>query len=72
MWFLSVGLALVFGVTYVVALVGQGLITVRVLPLVFRDLFRLGVWLLQPVGLLSIAYSMHLAAASPDEQVRKD
>jgi hypothetical protein len=72
MWFLSVGLVLVFGVTYGIAFVGQGLITSRVLPLVYRDVFRLGVRLLQLVGLLSIAYSMHLAATASDEELRKD
>jgi hypothetical protein len=72
MWYLSVGLILVFGVTYLVALVGQGLISLRVLPIVFRDVFRLGVRLLQLAGLLSIAYSMHLAASAPDEELRKD
>lgn len=72
MWYLSAGLILVFGVTYVVALVGQGLITARVLPLLYRDVFRLGVRLLQLAGLLSIAYSMHLAATAPDEELRKD
>jgi hypothetical protein len=72
MWFLSVGLVLVFGVTYGIAFVGQGLITARVLPIVYRDAFRLGVRLLQLTGLLSIAYSMHLAANAPDEELRKD
>jgi hypothetical protein len=72
MWYLSAGLILVFGVTYVVALAGQGLIAARVLPLRYRDAFRLGVRLLQLAGLLSIAYSMQLAASAPDEQVRKD
>jgi len=72
MWYLSAGLILVFGVTYVLALAGQGLISARVLPLQYRDVFRLGVRLLQLVGLLSIAYSMQLAANAPDEQVRKD
>jgi hypothetical protein len=72
MWFLSAGLILVFGVTYVVALAGQGLITARVLPIVYRDVFRLGVRLLQLAGLVLIAYSMHLAARTPDEELRKD
>ena len=72
MWYLSVGLILVFGVTYVIALVGQGLITARVLPIVFGDVFRLGVRLLQLAGLLSIAYSMHLAASAGDGELRKD
>ena len=61
MWYLSVGLILLFGVTYVVSFVGQALITLRVLELPAQDLFRLTVRILQFAGVAMIAYSMRLA-----------
>jgi len=62
MWYLSTGLILLFGVTYVVSFVGQALITLRVLELPAQDLFRLMVRILQLSGVAMIAYSMRLAA----------
>lgn len=62
MRYLSVGMILLFGVTYATAFVGQTLISVRVLPIQTQDVFRLLVRLLQVAGLLTIAYSLRLAS----------
>lgn len=62
MWYLSVGMIVLFGVTYLLAVVGQGLIAIHVVPLGTQGVFRLLVRLLQLVGLSLIAYSLHLAA----------
>lgn len=62
MWYLSVGMILLFGVTYVLALAGQGLITLRFVPVRYQNVFRLVVRVLQFVGLASIAYSLRIAA----------
>jgi hypothetical protein len=62
MRYLSVGMILLFGVTYLLAIVGQGLIAFHVAPLSFQGTFRLVVRLLQLAGLALIAYSLHVAA----------
>ena len=62
MRYLSVGMILLFGVTYVIALAGQGLITYHVVGIRYQSAFRLLVRLLQFAGLVLIAYSLRLAA----------
>ncbi|SFS08044.1 hypothetical protein SAMN05216559_3341 [Halomicrobium zhouii] len=62
MRYLSIGMILLFGVTYVLALAGQGLITFRVVPVRYQNVFRLAVRLLQFAGLVTIAYSLRIAA----------
>jgi NO-binding membrane sensor protein with MHYT domain len=59
MWYLSVGLFVLTGVTYGTAFLGTLLIRLRVLALPAQDRFRLLVRLLQFVGLALIAYSLH-------------
>lgn len=59
MWYLSVGLFVLTGVTYSTAFVGTVLIRLRVLALPAQDPFRLVVRVLQLVGLALIAYSLH-------------
>ncbi|MEZ3117544.1 hypothetical protein RYH80_16635 [Halobaculum sp. MBLA0147] len=61
MRYLSVGMILLFGVTYVVALAGQGLLAFRVVPVYRQSLIRLVVRLLQLTGLCCIAYSLRIA-----------
>lgn len=60
MWYLSVGLIVLTAVTYSVAFLGTVLLQGRVLPLPYQDYFRLGVRLLQLLGLSCIAYSLHI------------
>ena len=62
MQYLSAGMIILFGVTYLLAVVGQGLIAFHVVSISLQSLFRLLVRLLQLVGLSLIAYSLHLAA----------
>ena len=62
MRYLATGMIVLFGVTYLLAVVGQGLITFHVVTLGFQDVFRLLVRVLQLTGLSLIAYSLHLAA----------
>lgn len=62
MGYLSVGLILLFGVTYAVSLLGQTLISMRVLTLAAQEVFRLLVRLLQLSGVSLIAYSMWIAS----------
>jgi hypothetical protein len=62
MRYLSVGMILLFGVTYVIALAGQGLIAFRVVPIGLQNAVRLVVRAVQLVGLLFIAYSLRVAA----------
>jgi hypothetical protein len=52
---------LLFGVTYLLAVVGQGLIAFHVVALSFQDVFRFLVRVLQLAGLLLIGYSLHVA-----------
>ncbi|WP_225334495.1 DUF7521 family protein [Halomicrobium urmianum] len=61
MRYLSIGMILLFGVTYITALVGQGLITFRVVPVRYQNVFRLLVRVLQLTGLVTIAYSLRVA-----------
>ncbi|WP_324758984.1 DUF7521 family protein [Haloarcula sp. GH36] len=61
MRYLSVGMIVLFGVTYLVALLGQGLIASHVVGIRYQDSFRLVVRLLQFTGLVLIAYSLRLA-----------
>lgn len=61
MGYLSVGMILLFGVTYVLALAGQGLIAFRVIPIHLQSAVRFVVRLVQLVGLAFIVYSLRLA-----------
>lgn len=61
MRYLSIGMILLFGVTYATAFVGQALISFRVVPIRTQDAFRLVVRLLQVTGLGFIAYSLRIA-----------
>jgi len=67
MRYLSVGLILLFGVSYVAAFAGNALLRVGPLPLVYQDYFRLVVRLIQLGGVCSIAYSLYLTG-----QVQQD
>jgi hypothetical protein len=58
MLFLSVGMLLLFGAAYLVALVGTLLIQIRALRLPQQNYVLLLVRLLQFVGLVAIAYSL--------------
>jgi len=64
MRYLAAGMIILFGVTYLLAVVGQGLIAFHVVSIGLQGVFRLLVRLLQLVGLGLIAYSLHLAAGS--------
>lgn len=61
MRYLSTGMVLLFGVTYVLALAGQGLVAFRVVPISLQNVVRLVVRVVQLVGLGFIAYSLHVA-----------
>lgn len=61
MRYLSIGMVVLFGVTYVVALFGQGLIVFEIVPVYYQSGIRLLVRVLQVTGLSCIAYSMRLA-----------
>lgn len=60
MLYLSIGLILLFGVTYLAAAVGTILLRLRVLSLPAQDLFRLAIRVLQLGGVALIAYSLHV------------
>lgn len=60
MLYLSLGLIMLFGVSYGISIIGTLLLQLRVLPLPFQDPFRLTVRIVQFGGLISIAYSLHL------------
>lgn len=62
MRYLSAGMVLLFGVTYLLAVVGQGMIAFHVVSLSFQSVFRLVVRVLQLAGLSLIAYSLHVAS----------
>ena len=66
MWYLSIGLIVLFGVTYLVSIIGQTLIQLRVLGFPMQDYFRLLVRALQLAGVSMIAYSMWIATRTPD------
>lgn len=55
---LSVGMILLFGAAYLVALMGTVLIQIRVLTLPQQEYIRLTVRILQFAGLVAIAYSL--------------
>ncbi len=61
MRWLSLGMILLFGLTYVLAVFGQGLIAFRIVPIHLQDVFRLLVRVTQLVGLSCIAYSLQIA-----------
>ncbi|WP_224450484.1 DUF7521 family protein [Haloprofundus salilacus] len=61
MRYLSIGMILLFGITYVFALAGQGLIAFRVIPIHLQNVVRLVVRVIQFVGLAFIAYSLRIA-----------
>lgn len=58
MLFLSLGMLLLFGAAYLVALVGTALLQLRVLTLPQQNVIRLAVRILQFIGLVAIAYSL--------------
>ena len=64
MQYLSAGMIILFGVTYLLAVVGQGLIALHLVPIGVQGVFRLVVRLCQLVGLVLIAYSLHIATGS--------
>ncbi|WP_311174121.1 DUF7521 family protein [Halobellus ordinarius] len=61
MRWLSVGMILLFGLTYLLAVTGQGLLAFRVIPISLQNAVRLLVRLTQLVGLVCIAYSLQVA-----------
>lgn len=61
MQYLSVGMILVFGVTYALAMLGQGLISFEVVGIRYQSAFRALVRVLQFLGLGLIAYSLRVA-----------
>lgn len=61
MRYLSIGMIVLFGVTYLIALAGQGLIAFRLIPIRLQNEIRLVVRLVQLVGLGFIAYSLRIA-----------
>lgn len=64
MRYLSIGMILLFGVTYVLALAGQGLVAFRLVPISNQGLIRVLVRSIQLIGLGFIAYSLHIATDS--------
>jgi hypothetical protein len=63
MRYLAAGMILLFGVTYVLALAGQGLIAFRIVPIALQNAVRLVVRIVQLIGLGLIAYSLRVATA---------
>ncbi|QCC49461.1 DUF7521 family protein [Halobellus limi] len=61
MRWLSVGMILLFGVTYTLAVTGQGLLAFRIIPIDLQNVVRLLVRVIQLAGLLCIAYSLQIA-----------
>lgn len=61
MRYLSVGMILLFGLAYILAVAGQGLIAFRIVSIQYQSVIRLIVRVVQLVGLLSIAYSLRIA-----------
>lgn len=61
MRYLSAGMVLLFGLAYALALLGQGLISFRLVSIRYQAVVRLVVRSVQFVGLLSIAYSLRVA-----------
>jgi multisubunit Na+/H+ antiporter MnhB subunit len=63
MRWLSVGMILLFGLTYLLAVAGQGLIAFRLVPIHLQNVVRLAVRVTQVAGLACIAYSLRIATA---------
>lgn len=61
MRWLSIGMILLFGLTYTLAVAGQGLLAFRVVPIGLQNVVRLLVRLTQLAGLVCIAYSLQVA-----------
>lgn len=61
MRWLSIGMILLFGVTYTLAVTGQGLIAFRIVAIQHQDTVRLLVRFTQLTGLACIAYSLRIA-----------
>ncbi|MFB6121882.1 MAG: hypothetical protein ABEJ78_00285 [Haloferacaceae archaeon] len=61
MRWLSIGMILLFGLTYTLAVGGQGLLAFRVVPIHLQNVVRLLVRLTQLAGLVCIAYSLQIA-----------
>ncbi|WP_134671733.1 DUF7521 family protein [Halorussus marinus] len=61
MRWLSVGMILLFGLTYTLAIAGQGLVAFRIVPIHLQNTVRLLVRLTQLAGLACIAYSLQIA-----------
>ena len=70
MRYLSMGMVLLFGVTYATAFAGTALLQVGALPLLYQGYFRLVVRLIQLSGLLCIAYSLYLTRATDRNAAR--
>lgn len=64
MQYLAVGMMVLFGVSYAVALLGQTLVSVGLVPVYTQQVFRLVVRVLQFGGLAAITYSLYLGARS--------
>lgn len=63
MRWLSVGMILLFGLTYTLAVAGQGLVAFRVVPVHLQAELRLLVRVTQLAGLGCIAYSLRIATS---------
>ncbi|QLD86174.1 hypothetical protein HWV23_10710 [Natronomonas halophila] len=57
---LSVGMILLFGIAYGISIIGTLLLEFRLLALPTQDFFRLGVRVVQFIGLVCIAYSLYI------------
>ena len=68
MRYLSIGLLLLFGVTYVLAFVGTALLRAGSMPLIYQDYFRLVIRVVQLFGVTSIAYSLYLTRTDDQPQ----
>jgi hypothetical protein len=60
MRYLSIGLILLFGVAYITAFAGTALLRAGSLPLLYQEYLRLGVRVVQLLGVSAIAYSLYL------------
>lgn len=61
MRWLSIGMILLFGLTYTLAIAGQSLVAFRIVPIHLQSAVRLLVRLTQLAGLTCIAYSLQIA-----------
>lgn len=61
MRWLSIGMILLFGLTYTLAVTGQGLLAFRIIPIDLQNAVRLVVRMTQLAGLVCIAYSLQIA-----------